>query len=115
MPNDDRRLVYSTDGSLPLPKFENAKPRPKNAASEKSSVPDDGIVRVGSEKRRGGTVTLVYGLLPHELDAVAGELKRRCGAGGTAKDGVVAIQGEKRDAVLAYFAEKNRRTKRMGG
>lgn len=114
MPTDDRRLVYSTDGSLPLPTFEKPKAaahRPKGTALP----PDDGIVRVGSEKRRGGIVTLVYGLLPAELAAVAGALKKRCGAGGTAKDGIVAIQGEKRDAVIAYFTENGRRTKRMGG
>ena len=113
MPDDDRRLVYSTDGSMPLPKFEG--PRTPAPAKGKSLPPDDGIVRVGSEKRRGGTVTLVYGLLSSELDTVAGELKKRCGAGGTAKDGIVAIQGEKRDAVIAYFTEQGRRTKRMGG
>ena len=116
MASDDRRLVYSTDGSLPLPAFESPKPRANaNAAAGKARVPDDGIVRVGSEKRRGGTVTIVYGLAPGELETVAADLKRRCGAGGTAKDGVVTIQGEKRDAVLAYFAERSRRTKRMGG
>ncbi|GAC1304858.1 MAG: translation initiation factor [Vulcanimicrobiaceae bacterium] len=114
MASDDRRLVYSTDGSLPLPTFGDSKPR-SAAAPAKARVPDDGIVRVGSEKRRGGTVTIVYGLAAAELDAVAGDLKRRCGAGGTAKDGLVTIQGEKRDAVLAYFAERGRRTKRMGG
>lgn len=112
MANDDRRLVYSTDGSIPLPTFEKAKTQ---SPSGKTLPPDDGIVRVGSEKRRGGTVTLVYGLLASELEVVAGELKKRCGAGGTAKDGIVAIQGEKRDAVLAYFAQRGRRTKRMGG
>ena len=113
MADDDRRLVYSTDGSMPLPKVtKTARPA---AHPAKASVPDDGIVRVGSEKRRGGTVTLIYGLADHALAAIAGELKRRCGAGGTAKDGVVAIQGEKRDAVLAYFAERKRRAKRMGG
>ncbi len=110
MPDDDRRLVYSTDGSMPLPAFD--RPKPKAGAAR---PPDDGIVRVGCEKRRGGGVTLVYGLAAHELDAVAAVLKKRCGAGGTAKDGIVAIQGDKRDAVLAYFAEHQRRTKRMGG
>jgi translation initiation factor 1 len=110
--SDDRRLVYSTDGSLPLPKFERpkAKQNPKSA-----SVPDDGVVRVGCERRRGGSVTPVYGLSAAELAAVGAELRRRCGTGGTAKDGVLVLQGDKRDAVLAYFAERGRRAKRMGG
>lgn len=101
---------------MPLPKFEKPKLRAHDASAKaKAGIPDDGIVRVGSEKRRGGTVTLVYGLAPSEVEAIAGELKKRCGAGGTAKDGIIAIQGEKRDAIIAYFAEKKRRTKRMGG
>jgi translation initiation factor 1 len=112
MPNDDRRLVYSTDGSLPLPApARRAQPQQQKPAG----IPDDGIVRVGCEKRRGGTVTLVYGLGANELEPLAAELKRRCGTGGTAKDGIVTLQGDRRDAILAYFAERKRRTKRMGG
>ena len=112
MPNDDRRLVYSTDGSLPLPATgRRAQPPPQKPPG----IPDDGVVRVGCEKRRGGTVTLVYGLGAQELEPLAAELKRRCGTGGTAKDGIVTLQGDRRDAILAYFAERKRRTKRMGG
>jgi translation initiation factor 1 len=114
MPHDDRRLVYSTDGSLPLPAPGRAKPTPKPSGG-KAAPPDDGVVRVGCERRRGGSVTLVYGLAPGELEAVAAELKRSCGTGGTAKDGIVSLQGDKRDAVLAYLAARKRRAKRMGG
>jgi translation initiation factor 1 len=110
--SDERRLVYSTDGSLPLPK--PGKPKPK-AAAGKALPPDDGTVRVGCEKRRGGVVTLVYGLAPSELAPVATELRRACGTGGTAKEGIVSLQGDKRDDVLAYFQARGRRTKRMGG
>jgi translation initiation factor 1 len=112
MSSDDRRLVYSTDGSIPLPRFDRQKPKQKPAAAQ---PPDDGVVRVGCEKRRGGVVTLVYGLAPAELSPVATDLRRACGTGGTAKDGIVTLQGDKRDAVLAYFATRARRTKRMGG
>jgi translation initiation factor 1 len=114
MANDDRRLVYSTDGSLPLPGANRPK-KPSKAAAPPAAPPDDGFVRVGCERRRGGSVTLVYGLAASEVEAVATELKRRCGTGGTAKDGIVALQGDKRDVILAYFAERKRRTKRMGG
>jgi len=114
MPQDDRRLVYSTDGSLPLPQYESGKPKHAKT-NAKTSVPDDGIVRVGCERRRGGSVTLVYGLEARELEATGKELRRRCGTGGTSKGGNVELQGDHRDAVLAYFAERGRRTKRMGG
>ncbi len=111
MPAEDRRLVYSTDGSLPLP----SAARPTAQTQKTASVPDDGVVRVGCEKRRGGQLTIAYGLAPGEVEAVAADLKKRCGTGGTAKDGVVTLQGDRRDAMLAYFAERKRRTKRMGG
>jgi len=81
----------------------------------KPGIPVDGVVRVGCEGRRGGKVTLVYGLEARELDAIGKELRRRCGTGGTTKSGNVELQGDHRDAVLAYFAERGRRTKRMGG
>ena len=85
------------------------------ARMKRPGIPDDGTIRVGCEKRRGGSVTLIYGLRAHELETVASTLKRRCGAGGTAKDGIVTLQGDRRDAVLAYLAEAGRRAKRMGG
>jgi translation initiation factor 1 len=108
---DERRVVYSTDGSLPLPP-----PKRRHAAAPRgAAVPADGIVRVGCERRRGGTVSLVYGLAAAEAARVAAELKRRCGTGGTVKAGIVELQGDRRDAVLAYFAEHGRRAKRMGG
>ncbi len=108
---DERVLVYSTDGNLPLPKPGARKP----AAAAKNAVPDDGVVRVFREKRRASHVTLVHGLLPAEIDATGKELRRRCGTGGTTKSGVVELQGDHRDAVIAYFTERNRRVKKAGG
>jgi translation initiation factor 1 len=81
----------------------------------KPGIPDDGVVRVGCERRRAGSMTLIYGLVPSELAEVGKELRRRCGTGGTTKDGIVLLQGDHRDAVIAYFAEQQRRTKKMGG
>jgi translation initiation factor 1 len=114
MPDDDRRLVYSTDGTLPLPKYD----RPKKAAPPRkggTTLPDDGVVRVGCERRRGGSVTLVYGLGAAELESVGKDLRKRCGTGGTTKGGIVELQGDHRDPVVAYFAESGRRAKKMGG
>jgi len=113
MPNDDRRLVYSTDGSLPLPTFEGE--RKTKARPQTSGIPDDGVIRVGLERLRGGHLTLVHGLARRELDAVSKQLRRACSTGGTAKNGVVQLQGDHRERVLAYFAECGRRAKRAGG
>ncbi len=112
---EDRRTVYSTDGSFPLPEAP-PKPKPKLAPKPRGpQLPDDGIVRVGHERRRGGSVTVIYGLAPAELDVTCTALRRSCGTGGTAKAGIVELQGEHREAALAFFAKRGRRTKRMGG
>jgi translation initiation factor 1 len=110
---DERVLVYSTDGGIPLPKPPPATRHTQPVA--RRGVPDDGVVRVAREKRRNSAVTVVHGLLDGEADAVGKELKRLCGSGGTAKNGVVEIQGDHRDRVVAYFEERGRRVKRAGG
>lgn len=108
---DERVLVYSTDGSLPLPKTAARKP----PAPQKNAVPDDGVIRVFREKRRASHVTLVHGLGAGTIDAIGKELRRRCGTGGTTKNGVVELQGDHRDAILAYFTERGVRAKKAGG
>jgi translation initiation factor 1 len=112
MPDDDRRLVYSTDGTLPLPKPAKRKAVPAAAGK---ALPDDGVVRVLREKRRASAVTIVHGLAANEIDALGKELRRTCGTGGTTKNGVVELQGDHRDTIVAYFLERGRRVKRAGG
>lgn len=107
---DERILVYSTDGSLPLPQAPKRK-----APAGKSALPDDGVVRVLRERRRASAVTLVHGLGENELVAVGKELRRLCGTGGTAKNGVVELQGDHRDKVVAFFEQQGRRVKKAGG
>lgn len=77
--------------------------------------PDDGIIRVGREKRRASSITVIYGLQARELSDVGSTLRKLCGTGGTAKNGVVELQGDHRDRVVAWFAEQGRRVKRAGG
>lgn len=109
---DERVLVYSTDGDQPLPK---PAARQKQQPSTQRAMPDDGVVRIAREKRRASTVTVIHGLRAAELDALAKELKRHCGTGGTAKDGVVELQGDHRDKAVAFLESKGRRVKRAGG
>lgn len=79
------------------------------------SGPQDGIVRVWRERRRASVVSVVTGLDEREIVAIAGDLKKRCGTGGTAKNGKVEIQGDHRDAIVAFFLAKNRPAKKAGG
>jgi translation initiation factor 1 len=78
-------------------------------------MPDDGVVRILRERRRAGTMTVVTGLAAHELDEIGKTLRRHCGTGGTAKNGVVELQGEHRERVAAWFAAAGRKTKLAGG
>jgi translation initiation factor 1 len=54
-------------------------------------------------------------LTASELDTLAGELKRHCGSGGTVKEGVIEIQGEHRDALVAELVRRGFAAKRSGG
>jgi translation initiation factor 1 len=83
--------------------------------SKKPGIPDDGVIRVGLERLRGSHLTLVYGLEAREVDSVGKELRHRCSTGGTTKNGIVQLQGDHRERVLAYFDERGRRAKKMGG
>ena len=67
-----------------------------------------------SSGRRGKTVTLVTGLPPGELRAVAGELKRLCGSGGAVKVGTVEIQGDHRARIVEHLGSRYR-VKAAGG
>ena len=106
MPDDDARLVYSTD----VGRVRDERGRPADAD------PGDGIVRVSRTKsgRKGKTVTLVTGLPPADRDAVARELKRLCGSGGAVKEGVLEIQGDHRERIVAHLAGRYR-VKAAGG
>jgi translation initiation factor 1 len=79
----------------------------------------DGHVRVGREtKGRGGkAVTLVRGLpLADDALAVLGrQLRSACGAGGTVKDGVLEVQGDHVERVLALLQQQGFKARRSGG
>lgn len=81
----------------------------------KNLPPSDGVVRVARERRRASVVSIVHGLDGRELEMTSKALKRHCGTGGTAKNGVVEIQGDHRDTIVAWFTAQGRKAKRAGG
>jgi translation initiation factor 1 len=111
-------LVYSTDGGRSCPRCR----RPLAACSCRTAPrapAGDGIVRIGREtKGRGGkAVTLVRGL-PLADDALAAlgrQLRTACGAGGTVKDGVVEVQGDHVERVMALLQQQGWKVRRAGG
>ena len=50
-----------------------------------------------------------------ELQKLAGDLKRKCGTGGALKDGVIEIQGDHRDTLVAELEARGFKVKRAGG
>jgi translation initiation factor 1 len=116
---DNSRRVYSTDAGRICPAC--AKPL-ANCVCRKEQAPPapaDGVIRIRREvKGRGGkTVTVASGFRLDDdgLKKLAAELKRRCGTGGSAKDGEILIQGDHRETVFAELEKKGIAAKLAGG
>lgn len=91
----DSRVVYSTtDGDL-------RKARDPKLTERRA---DGNRVEVRREVagRRGKAVTTVSGVPVDDaaLKQLAGRLKKRCGVGGSVRDGVIEIQGDHRTVVV---------------
>lgn len=88
-------------------------------AAASTRVAGTGGVRVSREsKGRGGkVVTLVRGLdvQGEALAALGKALRTLCGSGGTVKDGVIEIQGDHCDRVVAHLQAGGMKVKRAGG
>ena len=79
----------------------------------------DGMVRVARETkgRKGKRVTVISGVpvVADALEELATRLKKRCGSGGTVHEGVIEIQGDHRDTLVAEFTKLGYGVKRSGG
>ena len=110
-------LVYSTDGGRMCPACR--RPIAACVCGVKAAPAGDGIVRVSRETkgRAGKGVTLVKGLALEDaaLAHLAKQLKAACGSGGTAKDGVIEVQGDHCDRVIELLQQRGRIVKRAGG
>jgi translation initiation factor 1 len=114
----DASLVYSSEFGRMCPVC--GKPSDRCVCRKKGVSPSgDGTVRIRREsKGRGGkTVTVISGIPLDEegVRAIAGELKRRCGTGGTVKEGVIEIQGDHCQILMAELEQRGFRVKRAGG
>jgi translation initiation factor 1 len=111
-------LVYSTDGGRLCPRCH--KPVGSCICKQQAApAKGDGIVRVMREtKGRGGkSVSVIHGLAlaPAELEKLCTSLKKRCGTGGTTKDGTIEIQGEHRDTLVGELTKLGYIVKKAGG
>ncbi|EKG1117420.1 stress response translation initiation inhibitor YciH [Escherichia coli] len=108
MSDSNSRLVYSTEtGRIDEPKAAPARPK------------GDGVVRIQRQTsgRKGKGVCLITGvdLDDAELTKLAAELKKKCGCGGAVKDGIIEIQGDKRDLLKSLLEVKGMKVKLAGG
>jgi translation initiation factor 1 len=92
------RVVWSSsDGDLrKAPDPSKARARATAAAGGRFKV------RRETSGRRGKAVTTVANVALDDdgLRELAGRLKKRCGVGGSVKDGVIELQGDHRDVVM---------------
>lgn len=104
----DNPLVYSTDLGRIAPE-QPVSTRPKG----------DGIVRIHKQTsgRKGKGVSLITGIEGDDtyLSGLAAELKKKCGCGGAVKQGVIEIQGDKRDLIKTLLEAKGMTVKLAGG
>ena len=70
-----------------------------------------------TQGRKGKGVTVISGIgLPaSELEALATELKKKCGSGGSVTDGRIEIQGDHRDRLVEELTRRGWKVKRAGG
>ncbi len=119
--SNNSKLVWSDD---PKDKArieaENGKAKPVEASNEfVKSFNWVAIFRIEKGGRGGKTVTVIDGLPKQELflKDLCKELKAKCGTGGTysleGKEGLIEIQGDKRDPIKAIFTKKGYKNKGM--
>ena len=119
---DNSRLVYSTESGKICPSCQ--KPVSKCTCKKKkprsqTNIKYDGIIRIQREvkERKGKTVTSLSGfqISDTELKNLATQLKRRCGTGGSVKDGVIIIQGDHRNTLATEVKNQGFKIKIVGG
>lgn len=111
-------LVYSTEGGRMCPACR--RPVAQCACRKAPAAPaGDGIVRVLREtKGRGGKAVTVVRGAPVDaagLVRLGQDLKAACGSGGTVKDGMIEVQGDHVDKVMALLQQRGYPVKRAGG
>jgi translation initiation factor 1 len=119
---DNSRLVYSTESGKICSECQNPFSEctcKKKKSRSQPNIKIDGIIRVQREVkgRKGKAVTTVSGFQINaaKLKKLATDLKRRCGTGGSVKDGVIIIQGDHREILITELNNRGFKAKIGGG
>lgn len=112
-------LVYSTETGRMCPACRLPLAQCACKAQAKVAPAGDGVVRVSRQTkgRSGKSVSVVKGLA---LDAIAlallgKQLRTQCGSGSTVKDGVIEVQGDHVDTIVAALVKLGHQAKKAGG
>ncbi len=94
-------LAYSTNKD-----FFNDYPEPEEMVTlpkEKQKL----RVKLDTKQRAGKVVTLVEGFVgtADDMESLGKQLKTKCGAGGSAKEGLILIQGDYKEKVTTWLRE----------
>jgi len=112
MPNREARIVWSSDQG-------DVRKNATRPANVKSLLPQQqtAYLHRASGGRGGKVVTLVKNLVlsADDMKALTTKLKQECGAGGTVKDGVIEIQGKRRDQIAKVLQKLGYKVKIAGG
>jgi len=100
---DDAKVVWSSSDTG----FAGAGGDLRKAREPRSTARTAGGAKVKVRRetagRRGKAVTTVTGVPLDDARELAGRLKKRCGVGGSAKGGVIELQGDHREVVVALL------------
>jgi len=93
-------LVYSTNPDF-RPISEDSEAPQETLSKEKQKLK----VRLDSKQRAGKLVTLVEGFIGSDADlqSLGKELKTKCGAGGSVKEGIILIQGDYKEKIIGWL------------
>lgn len=104
-----KKIVYQEFGTAP----------PETQVATIDLPPNQQQIRIQATRsgRKGKTVTEIKGFqhTPETLTKLLKQLKNKCGAGGTLKEQVIEIQGDRRQQLLELLTEQGYKAKISGG
>lgn len=109
MAKRDPNMVWSSsDGDL-------RKARDPKTVKRQTTGPVKVRREIAGRKGKGVTTVFNLPLTDVEIRDLAAKLKKRCGVGGSAKDGIIELQGDHRDTVIAALQADGYDVVRAGG